>query len=58
MKPGVVGWAQLNYPHGASVEDAVQKLQYDFYYLKNRSFWLDLSIIIRTIRIVLTQPTH
>jgi len=58
VKPGVVGWAQLNYPHGASVDDAVQKLQYDFYYLKNRSLWLDLSIIIRTIRIVLTQPTH
>lgn len=57
-KPGMIGWAQLNYPHGASVNDAIQKLQYDFYYLKNRSFWLDLSIIIRVVRIVLTQPTH
>jgi exopolysaccharide biosynthesis polyprenyl glycosylphosphotransferase len=57
-KPGMIGWAQLNYPHGASVDDAIQKLQYDFYYLKNRSFWLDLSIIIRVVRIVLTQPTH
>lgn len=57
-KPGMIGWAQLNYPHGASVEDAIQKLQYDFYYLKNRTFWLDLSIVIRVIRIVLTQPTH
>lgn len=58
VKPGIVGWAQLNYPHGASVEDAIQKLQYDFYYLKHRSFWLDLSIILRTLRILLTQPTH
>lgn len=58
VKPGIVGWAQLNYPHGASIEDAIQKLQYDFYYLKHRSFWLDLSIILRTLRILLTQPTH
>lgn len=57
-QPGLVGWAQYNYPHGASVEDAKEKLKYDLYYLKNRSLWLDLGITIRTIRIFITQETH
>lgn len=55
VKPGLTGWAQLNYRYGASVEDAREKLQYDIYYLKNRSFWLDLSIIIKTIKLFFTK---
>lgn len=51
VKPGITGWAQLNYRYGASVEDAYEKLQFDLYYLKNRSLWLDLGIIIKTIKL-------
>jgi exopolysaccharide biosynthesis polyprenyl glycosylphosphotransferase len=47
-KPGITGWAQINYPYGASVEDARRKLTYDLYYLKNASFTLDLQIILGT----------
>lgn len=50
VRPGLTGWAQINYRYGASVADAYQKLQYDIYYLKNYSFWLDLSILIKTGR--------
>ena len=50
VKPGVTGWAQINYKYGASVEDAYEKLQYDIYYLKNRSLILDISTMIRTIK--------
>ena len=53
VKPGVTGWAQLNYPYGASIEDARQKLQYDLYYIKYYSLLLDLSIIAQTVRVVL-----
>ncbi len=51
IKPGLSGWAQINYPYGASVADAAQKLQYDLYYIKHRSLILDLGIILRTINI-------
>ncbi len=51
-RPGLTGWAQLNYRYGSSAEDAYQKLQYDIYYLKNYSFWFDLSIMIKTIRLM------
>ena len=50
IKPGLTGWAQINYRYGASVEDAKQKLQYDIYYLKNRSPLLDAAIVLRTIK--------
>lgn len=50
IKPGVTGWAQINYRYGASIEDSFEKLQYDIYYLKNRSIILDLAIIIKTIK--------
>jgi exopolysaccharide biosynthesis polyprenyl glycosylphosphotransferase len=50
VRPGIAGWAQLNYRYGASVEDTYQKLQYDIFYLKNKSFWLDLSIVIKTLK--------
>jgi sugar transferase (PEP-CTERM system associated) len=51
-KPGLTGWAQINYPYGASVKDANEKLKYDLYYLKNRSILLDIFILLQTLRIV------
>ena len=53
VKPGITGWAQINYPYGASVEDAREKLKYDLYYIKNQSLIFDLVIILQTVRIVL-----
>jgi exopolysaccharide biosynthesis polyprenyl glycosylphosphotransferase len=53
VKPGITGWAQVNYPYGASVEDAQAKLSYDLHYITNRSFPLDLLILFSTIRVVL-----
>lgn len=53
VKPGLTGWAQINYPYGASVEDSRQKLTYDLYYMKHYSFMLDLFIIIRTVRVAI-----
>ena len=53
VKPGLTGWAQINYPYGASVEDARVKLEYDLYYAKNYSPFLDLLILLQTIRVVL-----
>ena len=52
IRPGLSGWAQVNYPYGASVEDAANKLSYDLYYLKNFSFFLDLVILFKTMRLV------
>ncbi|GAX39153.1 sugar transferase [Tolypothrix sp. NIES-4075] len=53
VKPGITGWAQVMYPYGASIEDAYEKLAYDLYYIKNYSFWLDIAIAFKTIRVVL-----
>jgi exopolysaccharide biosynthesis polyprenyl glycosylphosphotransferase len=53
VKPGITGWAQVLYPYGASVEDAYEKLSYDLYYIKNYSFWLDIAIAFKTVRVVL-----
>ncbi len=53
VKPGLTGWAQINFPYGASKEDALEKLQYDLYYIKNRSFMLDSIILLKTIKTVL-----
>lgn len=53
IKPGITGWAQVNYPYGASVSDARQKLSYDLYYLKNRGLMLDILILLATIRVIL-----
>ncbi len=53
VKPGITGWAQVNYPYGASVEDAREKLAYDLYYVKNRGFFLDLLILCSTVRVIL-----
>jgi lipopolysaccharide/colanic/teichoic acid biosynthesis glycosyltransferase len=52
IKPGITGWAQVRYPYGASLEDAVEKLQYDLYYVKNHSLFLDLMILVETIQVV------
>jgi len=51
-KPGLTGWAQLNYPYGASVQDSLEKLKYDLYYVKHQSFLLDVLILIRTVELV------
>jgi sugar transferase (PEP-CTERM system associated) len=53
VKPGVTGWAQISYPYGNSEEDALQKLQYDLYYVKNFSILLDLLILLQTAEVVL-----
>ncbi|MGC9270223.1 exopolysaccharide biosynthesis polyprenyl glycosylphosphotransferase [Acidiphilium sp.] len=52
-KPGITGWAQVNYPYGASVEDARRKLSYDLYYIKHRSFMLDIRICVATVRVII-----
>jgi sugar transferase (PEP-CTERM system associated) len=52
-KPGITGWAQVRYQYGASVDDAVEKLQYDLYYVKNRCLFLDLAILLDTVEVVL-----
>ena len=53
VKPGVTGWAQVRYPYGASVEDAIEKLRYDLFYIKNISLPFDVLIILETIKVVL-----
>ena len=53
VQPGISGWAQVNYPYGASIEDARRKLEYDLYYMKNMSVFLDVFILLDTVRIVL-----
>lgn len=53
VKPGLTGWAQLKYPYGATENDSLEKLKYDLYYIKHRSFMLDLLILIRTVEIIL-----
>lgn len=54
VKPGVTGWAQVRYQYGASVDDAIQKLQYDLYYVKNHNLVLDTLVLFETVRVVLT----
>jgi len=55
VKPGITGWAQISYGYGASVDDAVKKLDYDLFYIKNMSIFMDLMIVLRTIKIVLSR---
>jgi sugar transferase (PEP-CTERM system associated) len=52
VKPGITGWAQVKFPYGASVEDAMNKLQYDLYYVKNHSLFLDLMVLLQTTQVV------
>ena len=53
VKPGITGWAQINYPYGASLEDAHNKLEYDLYYAKNYTPFLDLLILLQTVRVLI-----
>jgi lipopolysaccharide/colanic/teichoic acid biosynthesis glycosyltransferase len=53
VKPGLTGWAQVSYPYGDSEEDAIQKLQYDLYYVKNMSPMFDLQILFETVKVIL-----
>jgi sugar transferase (PEP-CTERM system associated) len=55
LKPGVTGWAQVRYTYGATVEDGLEKLQYDLYYVKNHSLFLDLMILLETAQVVLLR---
>ena len=55
VKPGVTGWAQVSYAYGASVEDALEKLQYDLYYAKNLTLPFDLLIVFQTVKTVLLR---
>jgi lipopolysaccharide/colanic/teichoic acid biosynthesis glycosyltransferase len=54
IKPGLTGWAQINYRASASLEEAFEKLRYDIYYVKNHSIFLDIMIILKTIRYLFT----
>lgn len=54
VKPGLTGWAQINFQYGASAGDALKKLQYDLFYIKNRSLPLDIGVLLKTINIILT----
>jgi sugar transferase (PEP-CTERM system associated) len=54
VKPGVTGWAQVRYPYGATVADSQEKLQYDLYYIKNHTLFLDLVVLMETVGVVLT----
>ena len=55
VKPGLTGWAQINYPYGNTMEDALQKLQYDLFYIKYQSFLFDLSIVANTVKTVVLR---
>jgi lipopolysaccharide/colanic/teichoic acid biosynthesis glycosyltransferase len=55
VKPGVTGWAQVKYQYGASMEDAAEKLQYDLYYVKNHTLFLDLIVLFETVGVVLMR---
>jgi lipopolysaccharide/colanic/teichoic acid biosynthesis glycosyltransferase len=53
VKPGITGWAQLCYPYGSSEQDALEKLQYDLYYIKNNNLLFDIAILVQTAEVVL-----
>jgi lipopolysaccharide/colanic/teichoic acid biosynthesis glycosyltransferase len=55
MRPGLSGWAQVNYDYGSSIEDSKKKLEYDLYYVKYSSFFLDLVILVKTLKIILQR---
>ncbi len=54
VKPGVTGWAQVTFRYGFSQEDSKEKLQYDLFYVKNRSIWLDILVVLKTIKTIIT----
>ena len=51
-KPGLSGWAQVNYPYGSSIEDSKNKLSFDLFYIKNKSIFLDFLILIKTLKVI------
>ena len=53
IKPGLTGWAQVNTRYGSSIDDSMEKLQYDLYYIKHRSVFLDINIIVKTLSTIL-----
>ena len=53
IKPGITGWAQVNYPYGENLDDTIKKLEYDLYYMKHQTFLLDILIVMKTVRTVL-----
>ena len=53
IKPGVTGWAQVCYPYGSSVKDATEKLQYDLFYIKNRTLLFYLAVLVQTVEVIL-----
>jgi len=55
IQPGLTGWAQVRHPYGATIGDALQKLQYELFYIKHRSLAFDLFILLETIKTVLTR---
>jgi lipopolysaccharide/colanic/teichoic acid biosynthesis glycosyltransferase len=57
VKPGITGWAQISFGYGASVEDALEKLRYDLFYIKNMNIFMDLMIIFQTIKVVLNNSS-
>ena len=58
VKPGITGWAQVNYRYGSGVDDTLRKLEYDLYYIRNFSFMLDASIVLKTLHVMLLQKGH
>ena len=58
VKPGITGWAQVNYRYGESIEDARQKLAFDLYYVKNNDFFLDLTILVQTVRVFCSRTAR
>jgi lipopolysaccharide/colanic/teichoic acid biosynthesis glycosyltransferase len=55
VKPGITGWAQVNYRYGTDITDTLRKLEYDLYYIRNFSFTLDASIVLKTVHVMLLQ---
>ena len=53
VKPGITGWAQMNYPYGASLEDSENKLEFDLYYVKHQSLFLDILVLLQTAEVIL-----
>ena len=58
LKPGISGWAQVNYPYGSSIRDTANKLSYDIYYINHISFLLDILILFKTIKTVFTAKVN
>lgn len=57
VRPGITGWAQINYKYGDTLEDAIMKLEYDLYYIKNLSLSLDMFIMFHTLKVMLFSET-